>query len=181
MGEVLLVYTILVLIVTYGQLVLSHSDPYTFRCARLGACSINPGKSSRDIYDNNKDSHGHSGYYWIETDKVYKIYCDMELSCGGIKGGWTRIAKLDTGQEDDCPVKTTLPFVERYKDINRAPFLLLSKDKDIPLINHTSMVFPLLLAINIENMYGALLLTLIVIQTHSWSTVPVLKYLVPVH
>ena len=50
-------------------------------------------------YDNNRDNHGHSGYYWIETDKVYKVYCDMELSYDGIK---RRIVKLDTSQEDDC-------------------------------------------------------------------------------
>ena len=27
----------------------------------------------------------------------------MELSCGGIKGGWMMIAKVDTSQGDDWP------------------------------------------------------------------------------
>ena len=27
----------------------------------------------------------------------------MELTCGGITGGWMRIANIDTTQGDDCP------------------------------------------------------------------------------
>ena len=27
----------------------------------------------------------------------------MELECGGHKGGWMRIADLDTSRGDDCP------------------------------------------------------------------------------
>ena len=41
-------------------------------------------------------SRGQSGYYWIKTDNIYKVYCDMELTCGGITGGWMRIANIDT-------------------------------------------------------------------------------------
>ena len=48
-------------------------------------------------------SRGQSGYYWIKTDQVYRVYCDMELTCGGITGGWMRIANIDTTQGDDCP------------------------------------------------------------------------------
>ena len=46
---------------------------------------------------------GQSGYYWIKTDKEYRVYCDMEMTCGGITGGWMRIANIDTTQGDDCP------------------------------------------------------------------------------
>jgi len=63
---------------------------------------IYPGKPCRHIYDN-RVSRGQSGYYWIKTDKVQEVYCDMELSCGGIRGGWMRIAKVDATQGDDCP------------------------------------------------------------------------------
>ena len=28
----------------------------------------------------------------------------MELNCGGIKGGWMRIANFDTTHGDECPV-----------------------------------------------------------------------------
>ena len=48
-------------------------------------------------------SRGQSGYYWIKTDQVYRVYCDMELTCGGITGGWMRIANINTSQGDDCP------------------------------------------------------------------------------
>ena len=45
-------------------------------------------------------SRGQSRYYWIKTDKEYRVYCDMELTCGGIPGGWMRIANIDTTEED---------------------------------------------------------------------------------
>ena len=34
---------------------------------------------------------------------VHQVYCDMELECGGHKGGWMRIADLDTSRGDNCP------------------------------------------------------------------------------
>jgi len=87
----------------FSQLVLAHSKQWIFRCARLGECFINPGRSCRDIYDDNKDSYGQSGYYWVETNRAHKIYCDMELSCGRVRGGWMRIAEVNTRQRDSCP------------------------------------------------------------------------------
>jgi len=39
----------------------------------------------------------------ITADKVQEVYSNMELSCGGIRGGWMRIAKVDVTQGDDCP------------------------------------------------------------------------------
>ena len=105
MAAGLLPYTVLVLVMGYGQPVVSHSDLEMLVSSfnKLGTDSSYPGKSCRDIYDNNMASRGLSGEYWIETDDVYKVYCDMELSCGGIKGGWMRIAQLDTNQGDACP------------------------------------------------------------------------------
>ena len=45
-----------------------------------------------------------SGDNWINTTTgVHQVYCDMELECGGHKGGWMRIADLDTSRGDDCP------------------------------------------------------------------------------
>ena len=100
-----LLYTILVIAAGYGQLVESQSDLEALvMCAgRLGVHHSNPGKSCRDIYEYNMASRGQSGYYWIKTDQVYKVYCDVELNCGGIRGGWMRIANVDTSQGDDCP------------------------------------------------------------------------------
>ena len=101
----LLVYTIIVLVAGYSQLVVSTSElEALFSCInKLGTDSSSPGKSCKDIYNYNMASRGQSGYYWIKTDQVYRVYCDMELTCGGITGGWMRIANIDTTQEDDCP------------------------------------------------------------------------------
>ena len=101
----LLVYTIIALVVGYSQLVVSTSDLETlFSCInKLGTDSSSPGKSCRDIYNYNMASRGQSGHYWIKTDQVRKVYCDMELTCGGVTGGWMRIANIDTTQGDDCP------------------------------------------------------------------------------
>ena len=60
-----------------------------------------PGTSCVDIYDKNPTSHGRSGYYVLKTDHLFFAYCDMELDCGGIKGGWMKIADIRKG--DTCP------------------------------------------------------------------------------
>ena len=103
----LLVSTIIVLVVGYSQLVASHiSELETlFSCVyKLGMDSSHPAKSCREIYNYNMASRGQSGYYWInDTDNIIKVYCDMELTCGGITGGWMRIANIDTTQGDACP------------------------------------------------------------------------------
>ena len=51
-----------------------------------------------------KASREASSNYWINTTTgVHQVYCDMELECGGHRGGWIRIADLDTSRGDDCP------------------------------------------------------------------------------
>ena len=45
-------------------------------------------------------SHVRSGYYVLKTDHLFFAYCDMELDCGGAKGGWMRIADFRKG--DTC-------------------------------------------------------------------------------
>ena len=64
----------------------------------------------------NKVSRGVSGSYWISTTAgVYHVCCDIELECGGHKGGWMRITDLDTSRGDDCPSgwrKITTPTTE---------------------------------------------------------------------
>ena len=83
-------------------------------CSSLGMLQSSPGKSCDDIYQINKASRGSSGNYWINTTTgVHQVYCDMELECGGHKGGWMRIADLDTTRGDDCPsgwTKITTPI-----------------------------------------------------------------------
>ena len=105
-ADSLLVYTIIVLVVGYSQLVVSHTSEletlFSF-VNKLGTDSSHPAKSCRDIYNYNMASRGQSGYYWIKTDQVYRVYCDMQLTCDGITGGWMRIGNIDTTQGDQCP------------------------------------------------------------------------------
>ena len=80
------------------------SEKFHHGCSYLGLLQSIPGKSCNDIYQFNEASRGASGNYWISTTTgVQQVYCDMELECGGHKGGWMRIADLDTSRGDDCP------------------------------------------------------------------------------
>ena len=93
----LLVHTIIVLVIGYSQLVVSTNEleKMLTNVIKLGTDSSYPGESCKEKYNNNVASHGQSEYYWIKTDQVYRVYCDMELTCGGITGGWMRIANID--------------------------------------------------------------------------------------
>ena len=86
-----------------GKMVVSEEKVCSAFCSSLGTDSSSPGKSCADIYQVNKASRGRSGYYWINNTSPVKVYCDMELKCGGVKGGWTKIANLDMSQGDSCP------------------------------------------------------------------------------
>ena len=91
-------YTIIVaLAVLATSLVVAQHDT----CTRYGFDIDLPGTSCVDIYNKNPTSHGRSGYYVLKTDHLFFAYCDMELDCGGIKGGWMRIADINKG--DTCP------------------------------------------------------------------------------
>ena len=73
-------------------------------CSTVGMLQSTPGKCCEDIYKINRASREVSGNYWINTTTgVHQVYCDMELECGGHKGGWMRIADLNTSRGDDCP------------------------------------------------------------------------------
>ena len=65
-----------------------------------------PEGSCADILSSSPSSQ--SGYYWIEADStgqtLNRVYCDMTLSCGGVTGGWMRVAELDmTNSSHQCP------------------------------------------------------------------------------
>ena len=73
-------------------------------CSSIGMLESNPGKSCADIYQINKAARGVSNDYWVNTTTgIHQVYCDMELECGGYKGGWMRIADYDTSRGDNCP------------------------------------------------------------------------------
>ena len=47
-----------------------------------------------------------SGYYWVRASNgsAVSVYCDMTRSCGGVTGGWMRVAGLDmTNSSHRCP------------------------------------------------------------------------------
>ena len=47
-----------------------------------------------------------SGYYWVRASNgsAVRVYCDMIRSCGGVTGGWMRVAELDmTDSSQHCP------------------------------------------------------------------------------
>ena len=74
-------------------------------CSALRMFSTSPGKFCNDIYQINKATRGVSGLYWVETGSriVQHVYSDMELECDGHKGGWMRVAQLNTTNGDTCP------------------------------------------------------------------------------
>ena len=85
-------YTIIVALALLGaSLVEAHDDTCS---TRYGFDIDFPGTSCVDIYNKNPTSHGRSGYYVLKTDHLFFAYCDMELDCGGIKGGWMRVADI---------------------------------------------------------------------------------------
>ena len=94
-------HTIIVAVATLGtvSLVIAQDDT----CTRYGFDIDLPGASCADIYNKNPTSHGRSGYYVLKTDHLFFAYCDMELDCGGTKGGWMRIADINTSRGDTCP------------------------------------------------------------------------------
>ena len=72
-------------------------------CARYGFDIDNPGASCADIFDNNPASHGKSDYYVIKTDRIHTVYCDMELECGGQRGGWMKSLTMIPVEEMTVP------------------------------------------------------------------------------
>ena len=47
-----------------------------------------------------------SGYYWVRAGNgsAVRVYCDMTRSCGGVTGGWMRVASLDfSNNSTQCP------------------------------------------------------------------------------
>ena len=93
-------HTILVLL---AMLETSQAMAQDDTCTRYGFDTDFLGASCADIYNKNPTSHGRSGYYLLKTDHLFFAYCDMELDCGGDKGGWMRIADIDTSRGDTCP------------------------------------------------------------------------------
>lgn len=82
----------------------------------LGKNSSYPATSCRDIFQITQSSP--SGYYWIRARNgtAVQMYCDMTRSCGGVTGGWTRVANLDFGESSSsCPNSLKLSTTNRIR------------------------------------------------------------------
>ena len=67
-----------------------------------GKYECNPAKSCHQIKKFVPESP--SGYYYVRqnTGPAVHVYCDMTRSCGGISGGWMRVANFDVDHHS-CP------------------------------------------------------------------------------
>ena len=64
----------------------------------------NPADSCKHVTD--IDSEAMSGLYWIKNSegKAIQVHCDMERECGGVTGGWMRVANIDMRRSNNtCP------------------------------------------------------------------------------
>ena len=69
-----------------------------------GSHAIRPASSCQQILNCNPSSS--SGYYWIASadSKATEMYCSMNRVCGGVSGGWMRVAELDMRNSgSQCP------------------------------------------------------------------------------
>ena len=65
---------------------------------------LNPADSCSCVLQLNPSSP--SGHYWIRSSNgsSVRVYCDMTRSCGGVTGGWMRVADLDMrDSSSQCP------------------------------------------------------------------------------
>ena len=72
--------------------------------ANIGNCECNPAKSCHQIKELAPESP--SGYYYVRqnTGSALSVYCDMTRSCGGISGGWMKVASFNVDNSShSCP------------------------------------------------------------------------------
>ena len=94
----------------------------------LGSSPTLPASSCKQIY--NINSSCPSGFYWVGGGQgpPHRLYCDMKRTCGGVVGGWTRIANLDmTNSSQSCP----LNLVEVSLDPKRPRLCTVSRDASV--------------------------------------------------
>ena len=63
-----------------------------------------PASSCKEIIEVEQSSR--SGYYWLRASNgsAVRMFCDMTRTCGGVTGGWMKVARLDmTNRAHQCP------------------------------------------------------------------------------
>ena len=89
-------YTRIAIILSFAAATLAQNT--------YGKIATNPGVSCDDIYHKNPTSRGHAGEFWIKpTTGLHKVTCNMKLKCGGVGGGWMRVAHVDMTLDETCP------------------------------------------------------------------------------
>ena len=107
---------------TLGSIQETILNTHTSATQYLGTTLRHPAISCAEILQTNPNAT--SGYYWI-TGYPARHYCDMTRSCGGVTGGWMRVAHLDmTNSSQRCPsgLRQRTDFNQRTCTINSNSF-----------------------------------------------------------
>ena len=91
---------------TVQQTIIEQANATRRQLLQLNSPGGHPAVSCADILHRMPDSP--SGYYWVQNragqGQPNTQYCDMTRSCGGVTGGWMRVAYLDTtNSSHQCP------------------------------------------------------------------------------
>lgn len=95
------------------MIILSGVLLLTVNCCQAAAESENGSTTLSETCSQLHDKLGgaESGYYQLKHNNVY---CDMQLECGGYKGGWTRVISLDARTGESCPKGWYSDHMGRY-------------------------------------------------------------------
>ena len=78
---------------------------YHLPAPQSGTSEGDPAASCKELKQMYPDTT--SGYYWVkagEDGAPVKVYCKMSLTCGGVTGGWMKVADLDMRDtSQSCP------------------------------------------------------------------------------
>ena len=78
---------------------------YHLPTPQSGTSEGDPAASCKELKQTYPDTT--SGYYWIragEDGTPIQVYCNMSLTCGGVTGGWMKVADFDMRDtSQSCP------------------------------------------------------------------------------
>ncbi len=79
---------------------------------RPGHTPSHPADSCADILDYNNQSPS-----WVQNSNgySYRVYCDMTRTCGGVSGGWMKMAELDETDNSNLCLSTLIQRIDSNK------------------------------------------------------------------
>ena len=92
------------MVITRLDAISNKIDTLEQKLIPLGSSHVHPASSCAEILQEYPESS--SGYYWVgsTTGHAHSVYCDMTRTCGGVTGGWMRVAYLDmSNPSHQCP------------------------------------------------------------------------------